>query len=175
MNTSTFHPTSVWLTNVIMKKQYYKTCQIKKNSTKELEYNITSTIWYVQASSFAYYKYRYRQKAKKLKTAAEETMACANYSPQVHKLWTLCSEQKLLRSQANPVPTRTDGKFTSCEGMGMFFFVFVFRRVSLWKPGEEDSLIIRGTYFWGRRREKTLLITDGDYWLTEQLLISNHD
>lgn len=50
MNTSTFHPTSVWLTNVIMKKQYYKTCQIKKNKQKkELEYNITSTIWYVQA------------------------------------------------------------------------------------------------------------------------------
>lgn len=50
INTSTFHPTSVWLTNAVMKKQYYKTCQIKKNNKKkELEYNITITIWYVQA------------------------------------------------------------------------------------------------------------------------------
>lgn len=31
MNAFTFHPTSVWLTNVFMKKQNYKTCQIKKN------------------------------------------------------------------------------------------------------------------------------------------------
>jgi len=45
MNTSTVHPTSVPLTKAIMKKQYYKTCQIKKNKNKiELEYNITSTI-----------------------------------------------------------------------------------------------------------------------------------
>lgn len=41
---------------------------------------------------YYYHHYCYRQKAKKLKTAAEETMACAKYSPQVHKLRMLCQE-----------------------------------------------------------------------------------
>lgn len=64
----------------------------------------------------------------------------------------------------------TDSKFTSCEGVCFCCF----SKLSLWKPGEDDSLS-EGHFIWGWWREKTLLITDGDYWWTKQLLISNHD
>lgn len=97
MNTSTFHPPSVWLTNVIMKKQYYKTCQIKKKTKqiKVLEYNITSTIWYVQAL-LVYYNIIIvigkRQKSWRslLKKQWHELQ---KYSPQVHKLKPLGPEK----------------------------------------------------------------------------------
>lgn len=83
-----------------MKKQYYKTCQIKKKQKQKqnrprIQYN---KYYLICTSIIVYYNYCYRQKAKKLKTAAEEeTMACAKYSPRVHKLRTLCSEQSLIR------------------------------------------------------------------------------
>lgn len=66
-------------------------------------------------------------------------------------------------------------KFTSREGMGTIPSRMISEKLSLWKPGEEETLVIRGTYNWGQWREKTLLITDRDYWWTKQLLISNHD
>lgn len=49
MTISTVHPTSVQLTVAIMKKAELQ----KKMSNQDknmIEYNITSTIWYVQAS-----------------------------------------------------------------------------------------------------------------------------
>lgn len=64
----------------------------KTNKKQELEYSITSTILICTSVIVYYNYYHYRQKAKKLKTAAEETMACAKYSPQVHKLRMLFSE-----------------------------------------------------------------------------------
>lgn len=87
-----------------MKKQYYKTCQIKKKKKKEQQKitRIQYNKYYLICTSIivCYYNYCYRQKAKKLKTAAEETMACAKYSPQVHKLRTLCCEQSLVRQKS---------------------------------------------------------------------------
>lgn len=85
-----------------MKKKYYKTCQTKKKQNKKI---YTTTVQYnkyylICTSVIVYYNYCYRQKAKKLKTAAEETMACAKYSPQVHKLRKLWSEQNLARQKS---------------------------------------------------------------------------
>lgn len=51
-----------------------KTCQTKKQN------NIT-IIRYLQALEFIN-NYCYRQRQRKLETAAEETMACAKYPPQ---------------------------------------------------------------------------------------------
>lgn len=99
-----FIPHLFWLTNVIMKKQYYKTCQIKKKKKKTKQQKITriqyNKYYLICTSIIVYYNYCYRQKAKKLKTAAEETMACAKYSPQVHKLRTLRCGQSLVRQKS---------------------------------------------------------------------------
>lgn len=143
MNTSTFHPTSVWLTNVIMKKQYYKTCQIKKKNRTRIQYN---KYYLICTSIIVYYNYCYRQKAKKLKTAAEETMACAKYSPQVHKLRTLCSEHNLVRQKSTAFVGKShshEDRRQNLQAVGEWGTIS-FRKLSLWKPGKEDSLIIRG-------------------------------
>lgn len=100
-----------------MKKQYYKTCQIKKRKTKQNRTRIQYNKYYLICTSvIVYYTVVivYRQKAKKLKTAAEETMACAKYSSQVHKLRTARSEQDHVRRKSTAFvgksrfPVRTD-------------------------------------------------------------------
>lgn len=82
-----------------MKKKYYKTCQTKKKKNiTRIRYN---KYYLICTSYIVYHNYCYRQKAKKLKTAAEKIMACAKYSPQVHKLRKLWSEPNLTRQKSN--------------------------------------------------------------------------
>lgn len=111
-NNKHFHFSShIWPTNVIMKRSTTKHVKLTKKKK-----NIT-TIWYYKyylicTSVIVHYNYCYRQKAKKLKTAAEETMAkCAKYSPQVHKLRKRSSEQNVARQKS----TASVGKSLSRE------------------------------------------------------------
>lgn len=102
------------------------------------------------------------RRQKKIKNRCWRKVVCAKYSSQVHKLRRLCSQQNLFRQKStalnkqtsSPVPLRTDGRFTSCEGTGGSVFF-----PGRWACGS----LVKKTYLLitHREREKERLQTHG--------------
>lgn len=139
----------------------------QEKQENKLEYNITSTIWYVQALKFIIIiVIGKRQKSWRL--LLKKQWHVQKYSPRVHKLR---GRSALSRSSSGRKSTAFVGKScsredrqqkcTSCEAMGTISL-----KLSLWKPGEDCHHQRDTQYIWTVERKDT-----ADHWrrlLTDQ-------